>query len=255
MARVDPLATYREKRNFRRTPEPRGRMHRPSRKPIFVIQQHAARALHYDFRLESGGVLKSWAVPKGPSLKPKDKRLAMPTEDHPLEYSTFEGVIPEGEYGAGRMIVWDTGTYRNATDDDGTPVPMEDALRAGRVRLWLDGAKLHGGYAFTRIAKGQATRWLLVKKDDEFAEAKTDIVRAAPESVLTGRSIQEVNHVLPLLTTRGFRNRDATWVKPLLVAEVAFTEWTRDGKLRHSRFLGLRSDKPARGVTREHPTA
>jgi DNA ligase D-like protein (predicted 3'-phosphoesterase) len=153
MARVDSLATYRAKRNFRRTPEPRGRVHKPSRKPIFVIQQHAARALHYDFRLEAGGVLKSWAVPKGPSLKPKDKRLAMPTEDHPLEYATFEGVIPEDEYGAGPMIVWDTGTYRNVTDHDGTSVPLEDGLRVGRIRIWLDGKKLHGGYALTRIGR------------------------------------------------------------------------------------------------------
>jgi DNA ligase D-like protein (predicted 3'-phosphoesterase) len=167
-------------------------MHRPSRKPVFVVQQHAARALHYDFRLETGGVLKSWAVPKGPSVKPKDKRLAMPTEDHPLEYATFEGVIPDGEYGAGRMIVWDTGTYRNVSDREGTPVPMEDALRAGRVRLWLDGKKLHGGYALTRIGKGRATRWLLVKKDDEFAEARRDVLRSAPESVLSGRTIDEI---------------------------------------------------------------
>jgi DNA ligase D-like protein (predicted 3'-phosphoesterase) len=168
MSRTDPLETYRTKRNFRRTPEPRGRMHKPSRKPVFVVQQHAARALHYDFRLESG-VLKSWAVPKGPSLKPADKRLAMPTEDHPLEYATFEGVIPEGEYGAGRMIVWDTGAYRNVSEHDGTPVPMEDALRAGRIRIWLEGKKLHGGYALMRIGKGRTIRWLLVKKDDEFA--------------------------------------------------------------------------------------
>jgi DNA ligase D-like protein (predicted 3'-phosphoesterase) len=156
------------------------------------VQEHAARALHYDFRLETAGVLKSWAVPKGPSLKPKDKRLAMPTEDHPLEYATFEGVIPEGEYGAGRMIVWDTGTYRNVSDHHGTPVPMEDALRAGRIRLWLEGKKLHGGYALTRTGKGRATRWLLVKKDDDFAQAKTDVLRAAPQSVLSGRTLDEV---------------------------------------------------------------
>jgi DNA ligase D-like protein (predicted 3'-phosphoesterase) len=200
MSRTDPLGTYRAKRNFRRTLEPRGRMHRSSRKPVFVVQQHAARALHYDLRLETGGVLKSWAVPKGPSLKPKDKRLAMPTEDHPLEYTTFEGVIPEGEYGAGRMIVWDRGTYRNVSEHEGTPLPMEDALRAGRIRLWLEGKKLHGGYALTRIGTGRATRWLLVKKDDEFAEARRDVLRAAPESVLSGRALEEI-------TTQSTRRR------------------------------------------------
>jgi DNA ligase D-like protein (predicted 3'-phosphoesterase) len=192
MARVDPLAIYRDKRNFRRTPEPRGRVHKAGRKPIFVVQQHAARALHFDFRVEVSGVLKSWAVPKGPSLKPRDKRLAMPTEDHPLEYAKFEGAIPEGEYGAGPMIVWDTGTYRNVSEDDGTPVPVEQALRAGRIRLWLEGKKLHGGYALTRIGKGRATRWLLVKKDDQFADAKTDILRAEPESVVSGRTLDEM---------------------------------------------------------------
>jgi DNA ligase D-like protein (predicted 3'-phosphoesterase) len=192
MSTIDPLATYRAKRNFRRTPEPAGRIHKPSRKPIFVVQQHAARTLHFDFRLEADGVLKSWAVPKGPSLKPKDKRLAMPTEDHPLEYAKFEGAIPEGEYGAGRMIVWDAGTYRNVSEDDGTPVPMEQALRAGRIRVWLEGEKLHGGYALTRIGKGRAPRWLLIKKDDEFADAKTDILRAAPDSVVSGRTLEEI---------------------------------------------------------------
>src|SRR6266508_4255067 len=151
MARVDPLATYREKRNFRRTPEPRRRVHRPGRKPIFVIQQHAARALHYDFRLESGGVLKSWAVPKGPSLKPKDKRLAMPTEDHPMEYADFEGVIPEGEYGAGPVIVWDRGTFRNLTEDGGKEIPVEEAVERGHVKVWLEGEKLTGGFALTRV--------------------------------------------------------------------------------------------------------
>ena len=205
MSRIDPLATYRAKRNFRRTPEPRGRVHKPSRKPIFVIQQHAARTLHYDFRLEAGGVLKSWAVPKGPSVKPKDKRLAMPTEDHPLEYATFEGVIPEDEYGAGRMIVWDTGTYRNVSDRDGSLVAVEDALRAGRIRLWLDGKKLHGGYALTRIGKGRAARWLLVKKDDEFAQAKTDVLRSAPDSVLSGRTLDEI----PMQATTRRRARHA----------------------------------------------
>src|ERR687887_512510 len=123
------LREYRTKRNFRRTPEPAGRSRKTSKKPRFVIQKHAATALHYDFRLEAAGVLFSWAVPKGLSTNPADKRLAMRTEDHPVDYIDFEGVIPEGQYGAGPVIVWDTGTYRNLTDRNGKPVPVERAVR------------------------------------------------------------------------------------------------------------------------------
>jgi DNA ligase D-like protein (predicted 3'-phosphoesterase) len=212
MAKTDPLQPYRAKRNFGRTLEPRGRRppplkllragHKPSRKPVFVVQKHAARALHYDFRLEVDGVLKSWAVPKGPSTNPKDKRLAMPTEDHPLEYATFEGVIPEGEYGAGRIIVWDTGAYRNVADHDGKAVSMEQAVRNGRVRVWLEGKKLRRGFALTRIGKGKTSRWLLVKKEDEEADAKTDLLRRAPESVQSGRTIEEMAAERPKRTRK-----------------------------------------------------
>src|SRR5437016_5726122 len=142
MKRKDALETYRKKRDFKRTPEPAGkRVLRKSRRPMFVVQKHDASHLHYDFRIEAVGVLKSWAIPKGPSTNPKDKRLAMPTEDHPMEYGKFEGVIPEGEYGGGSVIVWDLGTYRNLTERNGQEVAIEDALGEGRARLWLDGKK------------------------------------------------------------------------------------------------------------------
>jgi DNA ligase D-like protein (predicted 3'-phosphoesterase) len=132
MAKRDALGAYRGKRNLRRTPEPGG-ARGPKRwgrraEPLFVTQKHDATTLHYDFRLEVDGVLKSWAIPKGPSTNPRDKRLAMPTEDHPMEYADFEGVIPEGEYGAGAVLVWDTGSWRNLTERDGKQVSAGRAL-------------------------------------------------------------------------------------------------------------------------------
>jgi DNA ligase D-like protein (predicted 3'-phosphoesterase) len=186
------LAAYRKKRDFRRSPEPRGARTRKRRRPRFVIQKHDASSLHYDFRIEAGGVLKSWAVPKGPSLDPREKRLAMPTEDHPLEYGDFEGVIPEGEYGAGTVLVWDTGTYRNLTENDGEEVPIDEALEAGHASVLLEGEKLRGGYALTRMGTGKRERWLLVKMDDEGADRRRKPVKSQPDSVLTGRSLEEI---------------------------------------------------------------
>jgi DNA ligase D-like protein (predicted 3'-phosphoesterase) len=158
----------------------------PDAMPRFVIQKHAASSLHYDFRLEAGGALKSWAVPKGPSTDPRDKRLAMPVEDHALDYGDFEGVIGEG-YGAGAVIVWDTGPYRNLGD-----VPIEDALEQGHATFWLDGQKLKGAWSLRRIAEGKDERWLLVKKKDEEADARRNPVSTQPESVVSGRTIEQV---------------------------------------------------------------
>jgi DNA ligase D-like protein (predicted 3'-phosphoesterase) len=189
----DPLRVYRDKRDFTRTPEPAGRKRRGSgRRPRFVVHQHDATTLHYDFRLEAASVLKSWAVPKGPSTNPRDKRLAMPTEDHPLNYADYEGVIPEGQYGAGPVIVWDAGTYRSLTEQDGKTVPVERAVTDGHVAVWLEGRKLRGGYALTRIGKGKRERWLLVKMDDEQADARRKPVKTQPESVVSGRTVEEV---------------------------------------------------------------
>jgi DNA ligase D-like protein (predicted 3'-phosphoesterase) len=177
----DSLKSYREKRNFRVTAEPEpsgGRTE--TRTQIFVVQKHSARSLHYDLRLEVDGVLKSWAVPKGPSTNPKDKRLAIQTEDHPLEYASFEGTIPEGEYGAGTVIVWDTGTFKNMSKKDGLDITLPRALENGHAAIWLEGKKLSGGYALTRTPRG----WLLVKMRDEKADAKRDILKESPGSVL-----------------------------------------------------------------------
>jgi DNA ligase D-like protein (predicted 3'-phosphoesterase) len=195
------LEEYRRKRDFRRTPEPAGTPEHPARagkKSVFVVQKHDASRLHYDFRLEVDGLLKSWAIPKGPSMNTRDKRLAVPTEDHPLEYRNFEGIIPEGQYGAGRVIVWDTGTFRNVTKRDGQPVPLDQAIENGQLAIWLEGKKLKGGFALTRIRDGKKPVWLLVKKRDEYANAG-DPVTEQPESVLSGRTIEELDEKQPAI--------------------------------------------------------
>lgn len=186
------LDKYQAKRDFARTPEPGGGMARSTASPIFVIQKHAASHLHYDFRLEVAGVLKSWAVPKGPSTDPKEKRLAVPTEDHPLAYADFEGVIPAGEYGAGAVLVWDAGTYRNITEKKGVPLPLAQAVAHGHLKVWLEGKKLKGGYALTRFKTGPDEAWLLMKMDDAEADPKRNPVKDEPQSVLTGRTIEEI---------------------------------------------------------------
>jgi DNA ligase D-like protein (predicted 3'-phosphoesterase) len=186
------LQAYQGKRDFRCTPEPAGGARRASREPIFVVQKHDAKRLHYDFRLEVDGVLKSWAVPKGPSLDPREKRLAVPTEDHPLEYAAFEGVIPAGEYGAGTVLVWDTGPYRNLTEKKGTPMSMAEAVAHGHLKVWLRGRKLRGGYALTRFKTGRDESWLLVKADDEEADAGRDPLGTEPASVLSGRTLEDI---------------------------------------------------------------
>lgn len=192
MEKRDPLDTYRSKRDFGSTPEPSGEKTRRGKKPIFVIQKHAARRLHYDFRIEVGGVLKSWAVPKGPSTDPRDKRLAMPTEDHPMEYADFEGVIPQGEYGGGTVMVWDTGTYVNIREKDGRPIPMERCLEEGHVAIWLEGGKIEGGYGLVRTGNGDKARWLLIKMKDEKADARRNPVGSRPKSVLSGRTLKQI---------------------------------------------------------------
>ena len=181
--RHDPLREYRGKRNLRRSGEPGGRR-RSNKQPQFVIQHHQASTDHYDFRLEVDGVLKSWALPKGPSTNPRDKRMARPTEDHPLEYADFEGVIPEGEYGAGSVQVWDAGAYRNLGDAD-----MDEALRRGHVSIELDGTKLHGGYALTRIREGRDETWLLVNRSDRHANRQ---LRGVTKSALSGRTLRQI---------------------------------------------------------------
>jgi DNA ligase D-like protein (predicted 3'-phosphoesterase) len=198
MTKKKSLDEYERKRDFQRTSEPRGGKKKPDSKPFFVIQKHAARNLHYDFRLQVAGVLKSWAVPKGPTMDPGEKRLAMATEDHPLEYADFEGVIPEGEYGAGAVIVWDRGEYRNLraeNEEDGAS--MEKSLEEGKVEIWLAGEKIMGGYALIRTGKSKDERWLLIKKKDDQADARRNPTSSQPNSVLSGKSLEEIRKITP----------------------------------------------------------
>ena len=192
MAGRDTLEGYRDRRDFSRTPEPQGEQDAAGAHPRFVIQKHDATTLHYDFRLEVDGVLKSWAVPKGPSMSPKEKRLAVPTEDHPLDYADFEGVIPEGSYGAGTVLVWDRGTYQNLTEKGGKRIEVAEAIRRGHVSFRLEGEKLRGGYALTRFRTGKGEAWLLVKMDDAEADPGRNPVVTEPRSVVSGRSLNEI---------------------------------------------------------------
>jgi len=191
MENADQLKEYREKRHFDRTSELGGTTRQgdsgSNSSPRFVIQKHQARNLHYDFRLEIDGVLKSWAVPKGPSTNPGVKRLAMMVEDHPLDYVDFEGTIPEHEYGAGTVMVWDTGHFRNLKDK-----PFAEAIHDGQLEVWLEGKKLQGGYALVRMGDIVDHRWLLVKMRDEDADAQRDPEASQPESALTGRTLEEI---------------------------------------------------------------
>jgi bifunctional non-homologous end joining protein LigD len=186
------LVEYKKKRSFTKTPEPTGGKGK-GKQLHFVIQKHAASRLHYDFRLEMEGVLKSWAVPKGPSLKPSDKRLAMLVEDHPYDYKDFEGVIPEGNYGAGTVIIWDQGTYE-PLESAGTKAAQEKVLlkgfHGGNLKFRLNGEKLKGEYVLVRTRGRAENAWLLIKHRDGYA-ADVDITEN-DQSVVSGKTLEEV---------------------------------------------------------------
>ena len=177
------LTEYKQKRKFDKTPEPGPTRKKTKTGRMFVVQKHRATQLHYDFRLEVDGVLKSWAVPKGPSLDPTVKRLAMQVEDHPVDYAKFEGVIPEGEYGGGTVMVWDYGTYEPENTDD-----VASALRKGELKFSLDGQKLKGSWVLVRTRDRQ---WLLMKHRDYYT-TEADVTEIAPASILTRRTLAEI---------------------------------------------------------------
>jgi bifunctional non-homologous end joining protein LigD len=180
---MSELNDYKQKRRFGRTPEPKGEKRRSATGRVFVVQKHRASHLHYDFRLEDRGVLKSWAIPKGPSLDPAVKRLAMAVEDHPLDYAEFEGVIPEGEYGGGTVMLWDRGDYQPEGIDD-----VEAAMRKGDFKFVLNGSKLKGSWVMVRTRNNQ---WLLIKHRDGHASTE-DVTVSQPTSVATGRTLAEI---------------------------------------------------------------
>src|SRR6056297_1874440 len=172
---MDKLGEYIKKRDFEKTPEPGDNKRNDTRGPIFVIQKHSASNLHYDFRLEMNGVLKSWAIPKGPSLNPSEKRLAIETEDHPLGYANFEGTIPEKEYGGGTVLVWDKGVFKNLKDK----MSLEESYKKGQIEVWLEGEKLEGGYVLVKT--GREDHWLLIKMKDDKADRRRNPVSTEPK--------------------------------------------------------------------------
>lgn len=225
------LEEYRAKRDFQRTQEPPGKALRRAKRGIFVVQKHAARHLHYDFRLELDGVLKSWAVPKGPSIDPGEKRLAVQVEDHPIEYADFEGRIPAGEYGGGTVMVWDRGTW----------LPEDDAQQAyakGRLRFQLAGEKLRGRWSLVRMHGRGEGQWLLIKGDDEFA-GDDDILSRAPDSAVSSRSLEEIGAATAGSDVGGAKRS----VKKRATRQGARTV-AREGSSRTESIPGARPGKP-----------
>jgi DNA ligase D-like protein (predicted 3'-phosphoesterase) len=186
------LNKYSEKRNFNSTTEPKGDTAQPKKKLVFVVQKHSASHLHYDFRLEMDGVLKSWAIPKGPSMNAVDKRLAIMVEDHPYDYKDFEGIIPEGNYGAGKVIVWDNGIYTLVDTQDESEIvdTFKSDLEKGKLGIILKGHKLNGEFSLVKLKGGKENAWLLIKQNDD--DASYDDVLLQDKSVLSHATLDDL---------------------------------------------------------------
>ncbi|GIV03519.1 MAG: ATP-dependent DNA ligase [Fimbriimonadales bacterium] len=238
----DGLVEYERKRDFSRTPEPRGLPTTDGPRLRYVIQKHAASRLHYDFRLEWQGALKSWAVPKGPSLDPGEKRLAVQVEDHPIDYMTFEGTIPEGEYGAGTVMVWDIGTWEPLGD-------AEEMLAKGSLKFNLHGERLRGKWALVQIKK-DPKNWLLIKERDAWEDSESDVLERYTTSVLSGRTMEEIAAGAPSALFREVRELVRTLpgaveaeqprqIEPMLATAVD-TPPTGDQYLNEIKYDGFR---------------
>ena len=233
------LKKYRDMRRFNETPEPAGGKPKRGKLPIFVIQKHHASHLHYDFRLEMEGVLKSWSVPKGPSYDPSTKRLAMMTEDHPYDYASFEGVIPAGNYGAGNVIIWDEGTWELTEPEDAV-----EGVKKGKLAFKMYGKKMFGEWALVKI-KGRPDRsskgneWLLLKHRDEWANADVDVTEVAPNSVVSNLGVDEIG-AENIWESNRKSSRRAPTLASRLAAEAAATKKTTSTKTRKAAAPGSR---------------
>lgn len=243
------LKKYQEKRNFDSTAEPKGQQKRSEKVLIFVVQKHAASRLHYDFRLEMEGVLKSWAVPKGPSMNPNDKRLAVMVEDHPYDYKDFEGNIAAGNYGAGNVIVWDNGTYEpTSTDEPAAEKTMLAQLAKGHLRFTLKGQKLKGEFSLVKLKGKEENAWLLIKHDDEYA-TKTDVL-LLKKSVVSGSTLEELQTKYPKQKKRTVKtktplepiegNVEPEFISPML-AETTAKPFNRTNWIFELKYDGYRT--------------
>lgn len=255
----DLLKKYRNMRDFGDTPEPAGGKPKKGKLPIFVIQKHHATALHYDFRLEMEGVLKSWAVPKGPSYDPTVKRLAMMTEDHPYDYASFEGVIPAGNYGAGNVIIWDEGQWEFIEPGD-DPVK---ALQSGKLTFRMHGKKMFGEWALVKIrgrsGSSKGNEWLLLKHRDPFANDKVDVTEVAPRSVVSNLLVEEIGGENVWISNRKAAGRKAptlaSRLKSRRVVESSSRRGAKKKSLADSKKSPAARSRAASARTRSSPAA